>query len=145
MSVGSTSIALWLLRKTLPLIIVGAIVSASIVFLKSGHPEGLRILETVGSVVFGLMFLLYSWWAVSRSEAGYDWSVPERLGLMATATAALIVSVRLALPMLPGAIWVYLAVSFVLAFIIRPILDNYGWKKYDHGEDALSGGDKRHF
>ena len=52
---------------------------------------------------YGLMFLLYTWWAVSRSEAGYDWSVPERLGLMATAAAALIVSVRLALPTLSGA------------------------------------------
>ena len=141
-SMGSTNITLWLLRKMLPFLVIGAIVGASIGFLKSGHPDGLRILEIVGSVVFGLMFLLYSWWAVRRSDPGYIWSVPERLGVMASAAAAGILSVRFALPMLPGTIWVYLVASFVLAFIIRPILENYGWKKYHNGQDDMSGWDK---
>ena len=141
MSVGSTSIVLWLFRKMLPFLVVGAIVGASIGFLKSGHPDGLRILEIVGSVVFGLLFLLYSWWAVCRSDSGYNWSVPERLGVMASAVAALILSARFALPMLSGTIWGYLLVSFGLAFIIRPILDSHGRKKYHDDQGAVSGGD----
>ncbi len=138
----SSSFALWLFRKLLPWLVVGAIAGATIGFLKSEHPDALRISQIVGAVVFGLTFLLYSWWAISRSSSGYSWSVPERLGVFASAIAALILSVRLALPTLPGAIWIYLIASFVLAFIIRPILENYGWKKYHDEQDAVSGEDK---
>ena len=130
MSNESPSVALWLLRKLLPVLIVGAIAGVTIGLLKSKHPDALRILQIVGAVVFGLLFLLYSWWAVCRSSSGYSWSVPQRLGVFASAVAALILSVRLAVPTLPGAIWGYLIASFVLAFIIRPVLDNYGRNKY---------------
>ena len=126
----SPSFALWLLRKLLPVLVVGAIAGVSIGLLKSRHPDELRMVQIVGAVVFGLIFLIYSWWAICRSSSGYSWSVPERLGVFASAVAALILSVRLALPTLPGAIWGYLIASFVLAFIIRPALENHGWKKY---------------
>jgi hypothetical protein len=135
----SPSFALWLLRKILPYLVVGAIAGVTIGFLKSEHPDALRILQITGAAVFGLMFLLYSWWAIHRSNSGYHWSVPERLGILASAVAALILSVRLALPTLPGAIWAYLLVSFILAFIIRPVLNDYGWKKY-HGEHHAAAG-----
>ncbi len=112
------------------MLVAGAIAGVTIGFLKSEHPDALRISQIVGAVVFGLTFLLYSWWAICRSSSGYRWSVPERLGVFASAVAALILSVRLALPTLPGAIWIYLIASFVTAFLIRPLLENYGRKKY---------------
>ena len=119
----------------LPILVVGAIVGASIGFSKPKHPDALRILQIIGSVVCTLTFLLYLWWAIRRPSNGYKWSVPERIGIFASSVAALILAIRLALPMLPGAIWVYFIVSFVLAFIVRPVLEDYGWKKY-HGEQS---------
>ena len=139
MSERPPSFVLWFLRKLLPYLVVGAIAGVTIGFLEAKHSDALRILQVIGSVVFGLAFLLYSWWAVRRSSSGYNWSVPERLGICASAVAALVLSVRLALPMLPGAIWLWFIVSFVLAFIIRPVLDDYGWNKY-HGEQLHGHG-----
>ena len=141
MSNQSSGFALWFVRRMLPFLVVGLVTGTIIGFLVPRHPDALRVLQIIGAVILGLTFLVYSWWAIHRSDPGYMWSVPERLGIGASAVAALILSARLALPTLPGAIWGYLIASGVLTFIVRPVLDEYGSKKHHGRRDASTNAD----
>lgn len=131
----SPSLILWLLRKTLPYLVFGALAGVLIGFLRARHPDGLRVLRIIASALFGCVFLLYTKWSLQPVRHGYNWSRPERAGIFSSALGALILCVRLAVSSLPGPLWAYFAVSIVLAFIVRPVFNDYGFRKY-HGEQS---------
>ena len=80
----SESVVPWLFRRIMPGVVIGAIVAAVLVLLKSHSPASLRILAIVASVIFGLFSITYFYWAsCATNSGGYRWSRLERLGLIA--------------------------------------------------------------
>ena len=99
-------------------------------FARAEYPGAIRVLRFVASALFGGVFLLYTGWSLQRVRHGYHWRLPERAATFASALGALLLCVKLALPSLPGPFWAYFTISIILAFFVRPVLEDYGFKKY---------------
>jgi hypothetical protein len=119
----------WMIRKIASALFIGGIVGCTIGLLASHNVSLLRVSSIVAAVVFVLCSLLYFYWAAcSTNGGGYRWSALERAGIAVSGLAALMMAAKLALPeILPGAHFVYLIGALILAFVVRPILDNFGY------------------
>ena len=141
MIIGSLSFPVWIIRKFAPFLIGGSLLGIAIAFLEQGAPRMLRYAEISASVIFGGLFAVYLWWAVEPSKPeGYAWTLRERLGIVCSAIAVLILSLKFGFESLPGPIWGYVIVAVLLAFVARPALD---LSSYDPGVPEQSAAQRR--
>ncbi len=116
----------YILNKMAPFLLIGMVAGAILGLSKKHNPELLSYFKYLGAFIFGVAFLVYSYWSYSRPETNYQWSLLERLGILVSGIAALIMCLRLSTDFLKGSIIMYAIISFSLAFIGRPILEHYG-------------------
>ena len=138
---SSQHLGWWLFRKTLPALMWGAIIGVCLGFLAHKSPNGFRGLQIVAALIFFGIFILYSYWASNRKNSGgYVWHPLQRMGIFCSGIGALLLSLKLGFPALAGSLWIYAFLAFLLAFVIRPILDHLGWKRKftQNGEKQLS-------
>ena len=139
--IRSLSFPVWFVRKFAPFIIGGALLAIAIAFLEQEAPRMLRYAEISAGVIFGGLFAVYLWWAVEPSKPeGYAWTLRERLGILCSAIAALILSLKLGFESLPGPMWGYVIVALLLAFVARPAVD---LSSYDRGVAEQSAAQRR--
>ena len=89
----------------------------------------LRMMSIVAAVLFALCSILYFYWAACPTNGGgYRWSGLERVGIVVSGLAALVMAAKLAFPdTFPGAHLTYLIGALILALVVRPILDSMGF------------------
>jgi hypothetical protein len=105
--------------------------------LRAKAPSVLGTVSTIAGILFGVLSALYFYWAIRADNGGgYRFSRLERLGVFSSGLGALLIAARLGFPgLFPGPIPIYFVAGFILAFIVRPILDHYGFTptKPEHG------------
>jgi len=102
MNAPRSNFVLWLIRRILPVLVVGALLGLGVAALQRHYLQTLRIFEIPGSVLFGVVCLIYVYWASHRQNSGgYVRSSFERLGILSSALGALLLSAKLGFPELP--------------------------------------------
>jgi len=131
----------WFLRKMAPFLITGAVIAVSVTLIRDSHAGVRRWIEIAVSLGMAGMFVVYLWWALTaKNTGGYAWSIRERLGLLLSGLAALTISLKFAFKSLPGPLWAYLLAAFLMAFVLRPVLENEG----DREQEATTGRGRQH-
>lgn len=121
---------LWLIVRLAVCVAVAALAEYEPSLLKKQSPEMLRNLSLGASAVFGFLSLTYLYWAIRYSSSdGYRPSALARVGLLCSGIGALLLSGKIGFPEhLPGHTSTYVLTAMLLSFVIRPILDHFGWK-----------------
>ena len=122
---------LWLIRKIAPGLFIGGIIGSAIALLAIHNTPLLRTFSLIASVLFGLLSALYFYGSSSSTNGGgYQWSIIERLGIAASGLGALTLALKLGLPdIFLGSHFTYLVGAMILAFIVRPVLDNISYNR----------------
>ena len=111
------------------------LVALTIGFVAAKTPPMLEILTVVVAVLFAINSAIHFYWAARPVGAGgYRWSALERAGSAVSGFAALLITTKLVFQdHLPGPYLLYYGIAVFLAFVVRPMLDNAGYKAH-HGE-----------
>jgi uncharacterized membrane protein YfcA len=120
----------WLLRKMVPFWIIGAAIGLAIGYFSAQSESSKKTIELVFSVPFCLLTFFYFYSSVRQNEKNsYQWSTIERLGIAFSAIGAGAMSFRLLVGSSAGPVWIYGIFFLVAAFVIRPVLEEIGWKR----------------
>jgi hypothetical protein len=120
----------WLLRKIIPVWILCALVGLGIGYV-SGQSESIkRIIEVLLSIPFCLLAAFFAYCTVRKNgESSYQWSTIERLGVLSSGVGSAALAFRLLVGSVVGPVWVYGILFLIATFVVRPVLEEIGWKQ----------------